>query len=319
MDRFLHIEKGMNSWLQYLAFLSQQNQGLKLKDFENVFQNQSQIHSVRQLANYVSSEESRYYILYQKDWWKKAETHFKNQKHKKIKTVWPFHVDYPVELFKMETPPLFINWKGNCTFKDHFLFSVVGSRNPYQDTLMWLDIHLSHFLKKKKNNIYVLSGGARGVDQKAHALALAVKKPTMCFLPCGINNYYPANLKRWETPILDGGGAFISVFPPSAEMRKVHFHIRNKVLASLSHLILVAQARLRSGTMVTARYALHAGTPLAVLPSSPLYSGYGGSLSLINDGCFMVRDSLDMETLYYSCQMSRENLSHNEQLNLTNI
>ena len=298
-----------------MVFLSQRIRGLKLRDFENIFQNQEQIHSPVQLADYVFSEEIRYYILHQTDWWKKAEAQFKKQEQAGVKTVYPFHPEYPAELFKMENPPLFINYKGTCSFKDHFLFSVVGSRNPYQDTLMWLDLHLSHFLKKR-NNIYVLSGGARGVDQKAHALALAVKKPTLCFLPCGINNYYPANLKRWEKPILDGGGALVSVFPPWEEMRKAHFHIRNKVLASLSHLILVAQARIRSGTMVTARYALHAGTPLAVLPSSPLHSGYGGSLSLINDGCFMVRDSLDIETLYHSCQINREYFSQDEQLNL---
>ena len=153
-----------------------------------------------------------------------------------------------------------------------------------------------------------MSGGARGVDQKAHSAGLATGKPTICFLPCGIDHYYPADLQKWEKPILQEGGAFISVFPPTEYMRKSYFHTRNKVLAFLSDLLLVAQAQFRSGTMVTARYALHAGTTITVLPGSPLYAGYGGSLSLINDGCFMARDHLDLETLYHSCLLNSQEI-----------
>ena len=149
-----------------------------------------------------------------------------------------------------------------------------------------------------------MSGGARGVDQKAHALSLSCQIPTLCFLPCGIKYFYPADLKEWFAPVLKGGGGFISVFALSAPMRKSHFHIRNEVLAYMSHLVFIAQASLRSGTMVTARFALNADTTLCTLPFSPLYMGCKGNLSLINDGSFMIRDHMDMETLYQSCALS---------------
>ena len=291
----------MQSWLEYLSFLSWQNQKLNLTDFKKVFQHQENISSMEQLITFVSYPETKQYLKTRKDWWREVEKNKKECQSLGIKTTWPFHSDYPKELFKMEEPPLLISWKGETCWKNHFLLAVVGSRKPYQDTLVWMDIYLSAFLKKRKK-ICVISGGARGVDQKAHALCLASKNPTLCFLPCGIKHYYPMDLKKWETHILDTGGAFISVFPLSEIMRKSYFHKRNKVLAFLSHLILIAQAQLRSGTMVTAKYALHAGTNTAVLPGSPLYTGYKGNLSLINDGCFMVRDHLDIETLYHSSQ-----------------
>ena len=294
----------MQSWLEYLAFLNWQNQPLTLKDFKKVLQNQKQIHSVSQLINYISHPEVKRYLQIQKNWWKQTEQMKNRCQSLGIKTTWPFHSDYPSALFRMEKPPLLISWKGESCWKSFFLFSIVGSRTPYQDTLIWMDTYLSSFLKRKREKICVMSGGARGVDQKAHALCLASGNPTLCFLPCGITNYYPTDLKKWEKHILNGGGALVSVFPLSAPMRKAHFHIRNRVLAFLSHLLLITQAQMRSGTMVTARYALHAGTNIATLPGSPLYAGYKGNLSLINDGCFMIRDHLDLETLYQSCRLN---------------
>ncbi len=294
----------MQSWLEYFAFLNWQNQKLSLDDFRNIFQNQNQIQSVSQLTEYISNLEVRYYLRNQKNWWKQAEQARKECRLSGIKNTWPFHPDYPSVLLKMEHPPVLISWKGEACWKDHFLFSVVGSRRPYQDILVWMDMHLSSFLKTGNKKICVMSGGARGVDQKAHALCLASQKPTMCFLPCGIKNYYPTDLKKWEKHILNGGGSLISVFPPSEQMRKSHFHTRNKALAFLSDMVLIAQAQSRSGTMVTARYALHAGTNIAVLPGSPLYDGYRGNLNLINDGCLMVRDYLDLETFYQSCRLN---------------
>ena len=296
----------MQSWLEYLAFLDWQNQILFLEDFKKVYQNQEQIRSATQLSHYISHPKTKHYLQTQKSWWKQAEKDQRLSKLSHIHITWPFHRDYPVWLLKMEHPPALVSWKGQACWKDHFLFSLVGSRKPYQDTLLWMEMHLSAFLKRRKEKFCLMSGGARGVDQKAHALCLAAQKPTVCFLPCGIKNYYPADLKKWEKEIIKGGGAFVSVFPMFELMRKPHFHKRNKVLACLSHLVFIAQAQARSGTMVTARYALHAGTTIAALPGSPLYAGYRGNLSLINDGCFMIRDHLDLETLYQSCNTNKQ-------------
>ena len=296
----------MHSWLEYLAFLSWQNQKVQLKDFKKVRQHQDNIHSAEDLQFYISHPETRQFLAVEKNWWKQAEQDQKECQSLEVKTAWPFHSDYPKALLHCEQAPALISWKGQACWKNHFLFSVVGSRRASDDTLLWLDIHFSRFLKR--NSLCLMSGGARGVDQKAHALCLASKNPTLCFLPCGIKHYYPADLRKWEKPVLDSGGALLSVFASQDRMQKSYFHIRNRVLAFMSDLVFIAQAELRSGTMVTANYALHAGTALCALPGNPLYSIYQGGLRLISEGAFMIRDSLDLETLYQSCRyFSAEN------------
>lgn len=292
----------MNSWLEYLAFLSWQKQVVRLEDFKKIRQQSENIRSVEDLQFYVSHLETRHFLYISRDWWKQAERDKKECEQLGINTVWPFHADYPKALLHCEQAPALISWKGRACWKDHFLLSVVGSRKASADTLLWMDVHLSQFLKKKK--LCLMSGGARGVDQKAHALCLSSGNPTVCFLPCGIKHYYPADLRKWTSSILDSGGALLSVFAADDIMRKSYFHIRNRVLACMSDMVFIMQAELRSGTMVTARYALHAGAVMCTLPGSPLYSIYQGNLQLINDGAFMIRDNVDLETLYHSCEIA---------------
>ncbi len=299
----------MQSWMEYLAFLSWQDQIIRLTDFKKLHEC-SVIHSVNDLIKVVSHPATQQYLKEnQKHWWKQAEQDKQGCVSSGVSYAWPFHADYPSSFLNMEYPPILISWRGSVCWKNQFHLSVVGSRNPYTDTLLWMDVHLSTFLKNKKN-ICLASGGARGVDQKAHALCLAGQNPTLCFLPCGINYYYPPDLKQWSDPVMKGGGAFLSLFPPTAPMRKSYFHIRNRALAFFSHLVLIIQAAMKSGTMVTGRYALHAGVNVAAVPGSPLYSGYQGNLSLINDGCFMIRDHLDLETLYQSSLVSLDAQIH---------
>ncbi len=299
----------MESYLEYLAFLSWQGQTLNLQDFKKIHKEECTIRSLDDMVHVVSHPATKKYLReHKKEWYKQAEQDKKACEKEGVHITWPFHVDYPPTLLNMHHPPWLISWRGKSCWKNRFLLSIVGSRHPYTDTLLWMDTHLSAFLKTKKD-ICIASGGARGVDQKAHALCLANKLPTLCFLPCGIKNFYPANLCRWSESILEEGGAFLSVFPLDAPMHKSHFHVRNEVLAFFSDLVFIAQADMRSGTMVTGRYALNAGVNIATIPGSPLYSGYKGNLSLINDGCFMIRDYLDLETLYQS-SMHHDHLKH---------
>ena len=283
--------------MEYLAFLSWQGVSVSVRDFKKIL-NGASIKGPEDLIKVVSHAGARQYLIDNTPQWiKQVECSKQHCKEGGISYAWPFHPDYPPALLNMPRPPMLITWRGKPCWKNRFLLSIVGSRRPYTDTLNWMDIHLSEFLKNKKN-ICVASGGARGVDQKAHALCLASESPTLCFLPCGINHFYPADLRKWSAPILEGGGAFLSVFHPNDPIRKSYFHTRNEVLAFFSDLVFIAQAQMRSGTMVTGRYALNAGVNIAAIPGSPLYDGYKGNLSLINDGCFMIRDHLDLETLY---------------------
>jgi len=190
----------------------------------------------------------------------------------------------------------------------HFQFCVVGSRKIHPSTCQWMDHFLSIFLSKYP--ICLLSGGARGVDQKGHALAIRSQTPTICFLPCGLSNIYPASLKEWRRPILQTGGAFLSPFPPEYQIQKSFFRYRNSIMARMSHLVFILQAEERSGSMITAKKAAHLGVTLCTLPGPVMNPLFSGNLKLINEGIFMIRDGQDLETLYQAQTSFHQNTDY---------
>ena len=144
------------------------------------------------------------------------------------------------------------------------------------------------------NQVSIISGGARGVDQAAHLCALRAKQPTFVFLPSGLEKMYPAGLSDWQNEILNVGGAFISEYWPSEEIKKHYFIERNRLIASLSDFILVAQGELRSGTMLTAKWAIELGRELGAIPGHPKDSTFSGNLNLIRSGVLPIIDSQDL-------------------------
>jgi DNA processing protein len=161
----------------------------------------------------------------------------------------------------------------------------------------WLNVHISNFLQSFP--VTIVSGGAQGVDQLAHSLALRNQCPTIVFLPSGHKCYYPKDLQIWEARIIDGGGAIVSEFPPMAAMRKYHFARRNRLIAAMGDLVFIAQAARSSGTQVTALHAVNLGRPVGVLPHFP-GNEVMGSLELLRDGALMIQDSDDLLTAFHS-------------------
>ena len=148
-------------------------------------------------------------------------------------------------------------------------------------------------LKQKNKKITTFSGGAYGVDQMAHKVSLLAEVPTICFLPTGVNTCYPKTLKPLAKQIMDCGGAVVSPFPPDFPIFKSNFYFRNKILVLLSDLILIAEARRRSGTGMTANMAVSSGKPMVVLPQAAIKNCLG-SLDLIDSGLPIVRCKKDL-------------------------
>ena len=212
--------------------------------------------------------------------------------------IYPGHTFYPREFFEIEFPPLFLVLRGSPIWLGLPALSVVGSREPSRLSLEWMDEHLSQFCRKQKS--FIVSGGARGVDQKAHAIALRAGLPTLAFLPSGLDAVYPQNFNDYIGPILSGGGAILSEYENSCEMKKYYFAQRNRMIAGLGRATLVVEARRRSGTYLTARQTVEQSKPLWVMPGHPQDSGFLGSLDLLSEGATLIRDALDMNMLFAS-------------------
>ncbi len=207
----------------------------------------------------------------------------------KILTV--FDEDYPERFLFLKNPPFILTYFGEINFS-HYFFSIVGSRNPSGASSRWLETEISKLLNIKK--LCIVSGGARGVDQKAHSLALRHQRPTYMLLPSGLACPYPKNIMTWKTAVLDLNGAIISQFSPFEGMRKHYFHMRNQIIASFSQHILIVDAKRRSGTMMTANYASSLGTDVFVVPNSPIFESSLGGLDLLFAGADLVRDHQDI-------------------------
>ncbi len=210
--------------------------------------------------------------------------------------LYPGHADYPCALFLLEQPPLFLSYQGTPSWKDYTPISIVGSREPLQQSLRWMELFLPRFFRKEQ--VSVISGGARGIDQKAHALSIQAGRPTLAFLPSGLKNIYPSDFRHWIPGILESGGAILSEFAPDEKMWRGNFERRNRVIAALAPLVLVVEARRRSGSTMTARLAGEIGRTICALPSSPMQAQTLGTLDLLVNGAMPVRDDIDLELIF---------------------
>lgn len=131
--------------------------------------------------------------------------------------------------------------------------------------------------------VAVLSGLARGIDGAAHAGALEAG-PTWGVMGSGLDHPYPPEHRPLMDRMVAAGGGVITPFPPEAPPRKWHFPRRNWLLAAWADGVLVTEARLKSGSLVTARLALDLGKELWVCPGSPEDPSAEGPNSLLREG-----------------------------------
>jgi DNA processing protein len=131
--------------------------------------------------------------------------------------------------------------------------------------------------------VAVISGLARGIDGAAHEGALGAGA-TWGVMGSGLDHPYPAEHRPLMDRMVAAGGGVITPFPPEAPPLKWHFPRRNWLLAAWTEGVLVLEARLRSGSLVTAKLALDLGKELWVVPGAPEDPGSEGPNSLLREG-----------------------------------
>jgi DNA processing protein len=209
--------------------------------------------------------------------------------------LYPGHADYPFNQNHLETPPKFLSYIGAPAWKNNRCVAVVGSREPSRDSLAWMETHLSEFIRKTQT--VTVSGGARGIDQKAHLISLRAKHPTIVFLPSGLGNPYPQEWREWQSEVLASGGAVVSTYLPMQQIRRRHFEERNRLIAALGVFTFVVEARRKSGSSMTARLAREINRAVCCLPGSPTDPRCAGTVDLLFEGGQPIRDAHDLESL----------------------
>lgn len=186
---------------------------------------------------------------------------------------------YPKRLLQSQYSPLIFAYSGDFDhYRKRVPIAIIGSRRIDPELEDWL---FRSFNKTCDKNIY-LSGGAIGTDQAIHKATLNNNNKTLFVLPGGILNPYPKTLyrdfKHYKNAL------FISHFPPDQKIYKSNFYSRNHFMAALSECLIVLQAEEKSGTLVTAKYAIDMAKEIYVLSSTPWNKRYSGNIRLIEEG-----------------------------------
>jgi DNA processing protein len=142
------------------------------------------------------------------------------------------------------------------------------------------------------SGVTVVSGMAAGIDSAAHEGALAVGGPTVAVLPSSANRPYPAAKRSLHRRLVEVGAA-VSELPPGAEIRRWMFPARNRIIAALSTITVVVEARHRSGALVTARHAAALRRTVGAVPGRTTSPQSDGPNGLLARGATVVRDAQD--------------------------
>lgn len=132
--------------------------------------------------------------------------------------------------------------------------------------------------------VAIVSGLARGIDTEAHRGALEGGAPTYAVLGCGIDRDYPRVNASLARAIVEAGGAILSEYQPGVEPAPWRFPARNRIIAGLADAVVVVEARMRSGALVTVDCALSAGVPVGAVPGEITSSLSAGTNDLIRSG-----------------------------------
>jgi DNA processing protein len=196
---------------------------------------------------------------------------------------------YPPLLAQLADPPPALAVLGDVAVLDTRAVAIVGGRNASANGQRIAE-ELASALATA--GLPVVSGMARGVDGAAHSGALATGR-TIAAVAGGLDMPYPPQHRELQARIA-GQGAVVAEAPLGTAPQARHFPRRNRIIAGLSLGVVVVEAALRSGSLITARCALDAGRELFAVPGSPLDPRTRGSNDLIRQGAHLVETAADV-------------------------
>lgn len=192
--------------------------------------------------------------------------------------------DYPEPLRHIHDGPLVLYVRGDRSLLGREQIGIVGSRNA---TRAGLEHARSFAAALGQKGLLVTSGLALGVDGAAHAGALDAGFPTVAVIGNGVDKPYPYRHRTLSERIA-GEGVIVSEYPPGTSAKAGHFPRRNRIISGLSRGILVVEAGLKSGSLITACLALEQGREVFAIPGSVHNPLARGCHHLIRQGAKLV-------------------------------
>lgn len=198
---------------------------------------------------------------------------------------------YPYYLKEILDPPVVLYYKGDLSaFLGHAV-AIVGSRSPTQ---------YGKFVTKQickelcDQNLVIVSGLARGIDTIAHSTCVENKKVTIAVLGSGLDQIHPSSNHGLAKKIEEFKGIVISEFPLGVPAEPYNFPKRNRVISGLAAGVVVVEAGEKSGSLITANYAVNQGRKIFAVPGPTTSPLSAGTFNLLRNGATPARNGAEI-------------------------
>ncbi len=197
--------------------------------------------------------------------------------------------EYPRLLLEITDPPPYLYVKGSLEGLDPAI-AIVGSRRATSYGIQATGRLASELAEQR---VTVVSGMARGIDAAAHQAAIKSGGRSIGVLGCGIDVIYPSENRQLFSE-MERNGALISEFPMGTGPLAPNFPRRNRIISGISRGVLVVEATDRSGSLITARFALEQGREVFAIPGAITSGASRGTNHLIKQGAKLVETAADI-------------------------
>ena len=199
----------------------------------------------------------------------------------KIQCVTKEDSEFPEKLRKLPGMPKKLYYIGNLPDPQKPSAAVVGARmcSPYGRCMAFKYARIM-----AEHGVQIISGMAKGIDAEGHKGALETDTPTFAVLGSGADVCYPASNRRLYQRILEKGGGILTELPPGFSPQSWAFPARNRIISGLSDAVLVVEAKEKSGSLITAEFAMEQGRSVYALPGAVTEELSKGCNKLIFDG-----------------------------------
>lgn len=208
-----------------------------------------------------------------------------------IRVVTRDDVDFPFHLREIYDPPLVLYVRGTLSDRDKMSIGIVGSRRT---TLYGQEMSRKLSFQLARLGVTIVSGLARGIDTAAHTGAIQAKGRTVAVIGCGIDQMYPPENAKLAGEIVEKGGAVVSEFPFGVAPDRQNFPMRNRIISGWSMGVVVVEANLKSGALITAKQAYEQGREVFAVPGRADSILSRGTNRLIKDGAKLTEDIEDI-------------------------
>ncbi|MDN6967310.1 DNA-protecting protein DprA [Oenococcus sp. UCMA 17063] len=202
------------------------------------------------------------------------------EKYQSLKFLAVCDKEYPRQLKEIYQAPIILFYEGDLNFLKSPMLTIVGTRTmtDYGKKI------LEEFIPKIINaGITVVSGLAKGIDVFAHQLVLSNKGTAIAVIGNGTDVNYPLENQSIQKQIIDNG-LLLSEYFPKSRPKQYRFPARNRILAGLTSATLVVEAKERSGSLITAAYAIQENRNVLAVPGNLNHDNSNGTNKLIADG-----------------------------------